>query len=62
MMLAEIRDQLEHLSDGSRSGTADERKFDLVMLDDLLGELDDMTRTPPLRRNRSTRFAAGSRS
>jgi hypothetical protein len=42
MTLAEIRDQLEDISDGWPFGTADERKLDLVVLDDLLGELDDM--------------------
>lgn len=42
MMLAEVLDQLEHISDVWRSETADRQKLDLVVLDDLLGELDDM--------------------
>jgi len=41
-MLAEIRDQLEHISAVWRSETADEQKLDLVVLDDLLAKLDDM--------------------
>ena len=42
MMLAEIRDRLERISDVWRSETADEQKLDLVVLDDLLGKLDEM--------------------
>jgi hypothetical protein len=42
MTLPEIREDLEQIRERWRSGTAGERKRDLLYLDDLLGELDDL--------------------
>ena len=41
MTLAEIRNDLERIRERWRSGTGAEQQRDRVLLDDLLGELDD---------------------
>jgi len=61
-MLAEIKDDVDHISETWRHGTAEDQRAELAQLDDALAELDEINVDTPSATEPSRTYVAVSRS